>query len=123
MARRSGGADEGPPADEWDPRRNLDDTSPDLDPSDILELDGDAVTPPRGLETLPGYDLGVRAGRMAFFARWGDMIAEVDRLGHRRGAADVLHELRDALTKQGNSQAFVDEFVRRIAKNAGVKLA
>jgi hypothetical protein len=121
VARPSGGDDD-EPADEWAPRRNLDDTSPELHRSDILELDGDATTPPRGLETLPGYDLGVRAGRMAFFARWGDMIAEVDRLGHRRGAADVLHELRDALTKQGFNPEFVDEFVRRIAKNAGVKL-
>lgn len=114
MKRRSGGTDDDPARD-WAPP---DDTAVDLDASDLPELEGDAATPPRGLETLPGYDLGVRAGRMAFFEQWGDLIAEIDR----RGAARVLHAVRDHLLADGATPDVADAIVQSLAKRAGVKL-
>lgn len=95
-----------------------DDTDVALDPSDLLELEADARTPTRTPESLPGYELGRRDERMAFFAAWDALLAEE----RRRGAAAVLQALRDELERQTHDPGFVEEFVRRLAQRAGVAL-
>lgn len=111
---QSSRAEEDDPVDDLGPS----DTVVDLELEDLREFDQDATTPPTSPTLLPGYELGRRDERIEMLDNWADLL---EVTSHRR-AASVLHVLRDELIKQKMRPAFVDEFVRRIALNAGIKL-
>lgn len=109
----------GAPPDDDDPERDWQDngdTVVQLDQDDLSELE--ETTPARGPEALPGYELGRRAEQLAIFQRWQHVL---DAEWHR-GAAAVLHAVRDHMIDDGAEQGIADEIIKRLAKRVGVKL-
>jgi hypothetical protein len=112
-----GTTDDDDPAADWAPRPN-DDTSVDLNENDLRELDETSPTPPRGVETLAGYEAGCWAARAALFAELDDLMAEQ----RHRGRAEVLHAVRDHMLDDGAPPAIADAIIAALAARAGVKL-
>jgi len=118
---RAGGSppvDDGPTA-EWDEKHDTAVEHPEeLDPTVLVELDADEVTPVRAPEHLPGYELGRRAAELAFFHQWEALHAAIEH----RGVAKMLHIVRDHMLEDGAPPAIAEAIIQHLAKLAGVKL-
>jgi hypothetical protein len=109
--------DDDPPEADWTPDETGD-TEVMIDPRDLKELESEVVTPPQGVETLAGYELGRRDERLAWLAD----LPEIRALERHVGAANVLHAVRDHLLADGAPPDVADAIIRQLAERAGVKL-
>jgi len=111
--------DEADPTAEWGEKRDTAVEHPvELDPTVLVELDADELTPTRAADKLPGYRLGWRDAEREFFAKWDYLLAGQEH----RGAAKVLHAVREHLLADGARPSWADAIVKKLAERAGVKL-
>ena len=98
----SGAPPDDDPATDWQAREN-DDTEVVLLASELLDFAAEEERTP----ALPGFETGVLAGI---------------ELGEHRGAARVLHAVRDQVLADGALPGVADAIVQALADAAGVKL-
>lgn len=108
--------DDDDPYLEWSGPNGVD-TEVQLTPADLEAFEAEEVTPTRGPESLPGYELGRRDERRAFFNAWEFLLAQQ----RTRGAAEVLAVLRARLIKAGDTPEEAAHSASVIARLAGFR--